>query len=90
MPSFIAPSSVPETYRPLSALSGSFDMDAASVEHVRRSHHGHINDQFRPKYFSETDMYVCCNCGDGPKVYSHNPVCVQCHHHACSACAHIK
>jgi hypothetical protein len=30
--------------------------------------------------------YYCCNCGDGPKLYANQPVCVSCHHHVCSYC----
>ncbi|CDM29310.1 hypothetical protein DTO013E5_5995 [Penicillium roqueforti] len=42
------------------------------------------------RYNSATYMYICCGCGDGPKVYNHQPQCVQCSHIACSECKRIK
>lgn len=40
--------------------------------------------------YSQTYMYVCCKCQDGPKVYNVQPQCVICHHEACSACIYVK
>lgn len=42
------------------------------------------------KLYNQTYMYVCCNCNDGPKVYDVQPVCVICHHKACSGCTQVK
>ncbi|KAJ5833401.1 hypothetical protein N7474_001712 [Penicillium riverlandense] len=39
---------------------------------------------------SDTYMYICCQCDDGPKVYNHQPQCVVCDHNACSACYYVK
>ncbi|CAI7567912.1 unnamed protein product [Penicillium discolor] len=35
---------------------------------------------------SLTYLYICCGCGDGPKVYNHQPICVPCNHQACGNC----
>ncbi|KAL4736359.1 hypothetical protein BDV11DRAFT_194060 [Aspergillus similis] len=91
MPSYLAPSQVPETYRPLSAFSGSFDMETSLAFNVTRSHRGHSISQFqRPNHFSNSSLYICCKCNDGPKVFSHNVQCVMCHHYACDLCVHVK
>ncbi|KAL4763766.1 uncharacterized protein BDW70DRAFT_120598 [Aspergillus foveolatus] len=91
MPSYLAPSQIPEAYRPLSALSGSFDMETSPALHYTRSHRGHGISQFqRPNYFSSSSLYICCKCNDGPKVYTHNVQCVMCHHIACDLCTHVK
>lgn len=37
-----------------------------------------------------TDLYICCSCGDGPKVYQHHARCVMCNHDACRYCTHVK
>ncbi|KAJ5619352.1 hypothetical protein N7510_003336 [Penicillium lagena] len=39
---------------------------------------------------SDTYMYICCQCDDGPKVYNHQPQCVVCDHDACSLCYYVK
>ncbi|EKV12972.1 hypothetical protein PDIG_31990 [Penicillium digitatum PHI26] len=35
-------------------------------------------------------MYICCSCGDGPKVYNIQPRCVVCNHTVCSKCQEVK
>lgn len=40
--------------------------------------------------YSQTYMYICCKCHDGPKVHNVQPVCVVCNHKACSYCTHVK
>ncbi|KAJ5176657.1 uncharacterized protein N7482_002534 [Penicillium canariense] len=42
------------------------------------------------QYYSETYMYICCKCHDGPKVYNVQPQCVVCHHEACGECQQVK
>lgn len=37
-----------------------------------------------------TSLYLCCGCGDGPKVYEHHCRCIVCQHDACDACTYIK
>ncbi|KAL2013694.1 hypothetical protein VTN00DRAFT_1219 [Thermoascus crustaceus] len=37
-----------------------------------------------------TYMYICCNCGDGPKVYKNQPRCIMCEHTACENCEQVK
>ncbi|KAJ5518198.1 hypothetical protein LT330_005900 [Penicillium expansum] len=37
-----------------------------------------------------TYMYICCECGDGPKVFNVQPKCVVCNHAACGNCEEIK
>ncbi|KAJ5134182.1 hypothetical protein N7448_000796 [Penicillium atrosanguineum] len=41
-------------------------------------------------YYTETYMYICCNCNDGPKVFNVQPVCVVCNHVACDSCTNVK
>ena len=31
-------------------------------------------------------MYVCCKCGDGPKLFANQPSCVNCGHIVCEYC----
>ncbi|KAL2821339.1 hypothetical protein BDW59DRAFT_110093 [Aspergillus cavernicola] len=38
----------------------------------------------------EISMWICCNCGDGPKVSHHETVCIACHHISCSTCRYVK
>lgn len=40
--------------------------------------------------YSQTYMYICCKCQDGPKVYNVQPVCVVCNHEACYCCTYVK
>ncbi|KAJ5099426.1 hypothetical protein N7532_006427 [Penicillium argentinense] len=40
--------------------------------------------------YSQTYMYICCQCHDGPKVYNVQPQCVNCNHMACSVCTYVK
>ncbi|EAW12753.1 uncharacterized protein ACLA_011800 [Aspergillus clavatus NRRL 1] len=42
------------------------------------------------KVYSNTYMYICCQCGDGPKVYNVQPQCIICQHIACSSCREVK
>ncbi|PYH98498.1 hypothetical protein BO71DRAFT_395278 [Aspergillus ellipticus CBS 707.79] len=35
-------------------------------------------------------LYYCCQCGDGPKIYEHQPRCVLCQHVVCSGCKPAK
>ncbi|KAJ5360487.1 hypothetical protein N7517_009678 [Penicillium concentricum] len=42
------------------------------------------------RYNSETYMYICCACNDGPKIYNHQPQCVNCEHMACGSCTYVK
>ncbi|KXG49897.1 uncharacterized protein PGRI_058650 [Penicillium griseofulvum] len=42
------------------------------------------------RYNSETYMYICCACNDGPKIYNHQPQCVSCNHMACGNCTYVK
>ncbi|KAL5359390.1 hypothetical protein BJX96DRAFT_174308 [Aspergillus floccosus] len=42
------------------------------------------------KIYTQTYMYICCQCHDGPKVYNVQPQCVNCHHSACSNCTYVK
>lgn len=35
-------------------------------------------------------LYICCKCGDGPKVWDVQPQCICCEHSACSSCTYVK
>lgn len=91
MPSLYYPSQALETYRP---LPSSCAMDSSPIEHFPHSPQslsGHRHSRLRrPNYYSNASMYVCCGCGDGPKVWDNNPVCVICHHVACGDCELVK
>ncbi|KAJ5794927.1 hypothetical protein N7457_001526 [Penicillium paradoxum] len=41
-------------------------------------------------YVANTYMYICCSCGDGPKIYDHQPQCVICNHMSCRSCEYVK
>lgn len=35
--------------------------------------------------------YICCKCGDGPKVYyDHQPLCINCNHVVCENCESVR
>ncbi|PYH48943.1 uncharacterized protein BP01DRAFT_116753 [Aspergillus saccharolyticus JOP 1030-1] len=36
------------------------------------------------------NLYFCCRCGDGPKVYENQPKCINCEHVVCSNCVPVK
>lgn len=40
--------------------------------------------------YGGTHLFVCCHCGDGPKVYQHQTRCVLCNHDPCSRCMLVK
>ncbi|KAL3468975.1 hypothetical protein BJX99DRAFT_265633 [Aspergillus californicus] len=59
-----------ESYKP---LSSSFEMDESPIEHISypqqvlNTHdHGHARQN---NYYSNGTMWICCRCGDGPKIY---------------------
>ncbi|KAL4961804.1 uncharacterized protein BDV14DRAFT_179686 [Aspergillus stella-maris] len=91
--SYNVPSQTLESYQPLPAA---LDMETSLVEHIPcspRHHHSHghgLNGSHRPNYYSSAHMWVCCGCGDGPKLYSNQTVCVICSHSACSYCEGVK
>ncbi|KAK9618328.1 hypothetical protein V6Z94_005359 [Aspergillus fumigatus] len=35
-------------------------------------------------------MYICCQCGDGPKLYNLHPRREACNHIVCSSCMAVK
>lgn len=37
-----------------------------------------------------THMYICCKCGDGPKIFENQPRCIMCEHTACPNCEQVK
>ncbi|KAJ5906882.1 uncharacterized protein N7473_003798 [Penicillium subrubescens] len=42
------------------------------------------------QFYTQTYMYICCQCGDGPKVYNNQPRCIGCDHEACGSCTQVK
>ncbi|KAE8378603.1 hypothetical protein BDV26DRAFT_188705 [Aspergillus bertholletiae] len=36
------------------------------------------------------NLYICCKCSDGPKLYEIQPQCVICNHYVCQDCVHVK
>ncbi|KAL2852149.1 hypothetical protein BJX68DRAFT_59805 [Aspergillus pseudodeflectus] len=91
MPSSIYHASqVLESYTP---LFGSAEVDTISSGHA--SHHHHVlsaydNGSTRGHNYSSSEMYICCRCGDGPKVWAHQPTCVMCNHTSCDDCTRVK
>ncbi|EEH21675.2 hypothetical protein PABG_03891 [Paracoccidioides brasiliensis Pb03] len=47
-------------------------------------------ENFHAGIHSSTDLYICCICGDGPKVFQNQGRCVNCDHDVCGYCARIK
>ncbi|KAL5052284.1 hypothetical protein BDW71DRAFT_170602 [Aspergillus fruticulosus] len=41
-------------------------------------------------YYAASDIWVCCQCGDGPKVYTHSTQCVVCNHAVCESCTRVN
>ncbi|KAL5334358.1 hypothetical protein BJX70DRAFT_402652 [Aspergillus crustosus] len=92
MPSLLrSPSQVSETYK---ALPGPYDLDTSPVNHLpgsRQAFHSQSHSSIRRRnYYSQLNMWICCGCGDGPKVHSHQSTCVVCHHDVCSSCTEVK
>ncbi|KAL4952250.1 hypothetical protein BDW69DRAFT_24338 [Aspergillus filifer] len=91
--SYNIPPQTLESYQPLPAA---IDMETSLVEHIpcsqRRYHnHGHgLNGSHRPNYYSSAQMWICCGCGDGPKLLSNQTVCVICSHAVCTCCTEVK
>ncbi|KAL2809558.1 hypothetical protein BJX63DRAFT_435031 [Aspergillus granulosus] len=84
MSSFVYRSSqVLEDYEPL------FSSATSSVEHV--SHPQHILSSYgHMSIRTHASMYICCQCGDGPKLYVNQAACCECHHVACDGCTLVK
>lgn len=40
--------------------------------------------------YSQAYIYICCKCGDGPKLWDNQPSCVSCEHVACGNCTYVK
>ncbi|KAL4736725.1 hypothetical protein BDV11DRAFT_193314 [Aspergillus similis] len=41
-------------------------------------------------YYTASDLWICCRCGDGPKVYTHSAQCVMCTHLVCESCTRVN
>jgi hypothetical protein len=39
---------------------------------------------------NNSELYMCCGCGDGPKVWTIQPQCIICDHIACGSCIPVK
>lgn len=37
-------------------------------------------------YGPKTYYYYCCQCNNGPKIWNHEIICIDCHHEACAYC----
>ncbi|KAJ5104938.1 hypothetical protein NUU61_002285 [Penicillium alfredii] len=87
----VSPSSSPRPLLPLPST-----MDLTALPHVRSSLLHEDQTRFSPAsvgpthLYSQTYMYICCKCNDGPKVYNHQPRCVVCSHEACGGCTYVK
>ncbi|KAL1958708.1 hypothetical protein VTO42DRAFT_4051 [Malbranchea cinnamomea] len=74
-----------------SVLRGSPEaLEHDAIANVYSSPVSHIMDSPYPIRGRPTDLYICCSCGDGPKVYQHHARCVMCNHDACQYCTHVK
>lgn len=49
-----------------------------------------LRDFSGPTVKCATDLYICCSCGDGPKIYQNQGRCVNCNHDVCGYCTHVK
>ncbi|KAL2220095.1 hypothetical protein M432DRAFT_298693 [Thermoascus aurantiacus ATCC 26904] len=90
VPSTLPP--IPETYEATVSRSGhelASATDYLSVSNVLNwSHPTRLSTSART--YGHTYMYICCVCGDGPKVFNVQPKCVMCNHTACSNCEQVK
>ncbi|KAL4788674.1 hypothetical protein BJX76DRAFT_315386 [Aspergillus varians] len=92
MSSYFNPSS--QTLETCQTLSGSFDTNTSLIEHIHGSqqlfrYRDHNRTQ-RQGYYSSVQMWICCQCGDGPKLLPNQSQCVECHHSVCSSCSSAK
>ncbi|KAL4808720.1 hypothetical protein BDV18DRAFT_157661 [Aspergillus unguis] len=78
MPSTLYPSQTLSTYRPLPGSACEMSTSTSLMELPRSpmfdDHVHSVRNMRRPNYYSNTEMYICCNCGDGPKVYNVQPI----------------
>ncbi|KAJ0416276.1 hypothetical protein BJY00DRAFT_317045 [Aspergillus carlsbadensis] len=83
-------SQVLECYTP---LFGSAEMDTKTSSSEHLSHPQHILSSYSQmpirQHNSDTEMYICCQCGDGPKVFSIQPTCVECSHFCCDSANYL-
>ena len=52
------------------------------------NYHGHGLTE--PVMNSGTNLYYCCKCNDGPKLFNNQPQCVMCEHRVCPSCLPAK
>ncbi|KAL3468633.1 hypothetical protein BJX64DRAFT_10908 [Aspergillus heterothallicus] len=83
------PSQVLEHYKP---LFGSAEMDTdfdghASHPRAMLDSYGHMPIR---SHYSDEVMYICCQCGDGPKLFANQPLCCSCNHKPCNICTLVK
>ncbi|KAL4896093.1 hypothetical protein BDV59DRAFT_199305 [Aspergillus ambiguus] len=84
--------------RPLSPVTSTMDEESAyhrpSMPYSTEPDHyfgGRSSRDVRVnKIYTQTYMYICCQCQDGPKVYNVQPQCVSCNHVVCSNCTYVK
>lgn len=87
---------IPSAPLPLPSLSA-MGRDSTQIKHHGLYHRGPSsaligNPDMNGTYAAPADghLYICCQCGDGPKIYEVQPQCVCCHHRACSHCTHVS
>ncbi|KAL5335515.1 hypothetical protein BJX70DRAFT_374931 [Aspergillus crustosus] len=56
---------------------------------AHRHNHNHTSPH-RSNYYSNTEMWICHMCHDGPKVYNNQTTCVMCGHDVCFNCTRVK
>lgn len=78
-----------DTQKGLSIMTA--DAELPEIRPLSRQGHAALPSRLGgSQLYSQTYMYVCCQCRDGPKVYNVQPVCVVCNHKACSCCTYVK
>ncbi|KAL3470568.1 hypothetical protein BJX99DRAFT_239260 [Aspergillus californicus] len=64
----------------------------AEKEPAHRAEEEHLvqEPKNRASYSYTHGLWICCQCGDGPKYYSNQVACWECHHYSCPNCTLVK
>ncbi|PYI08090.1 hypothetical protein BO78DRAFT_417109 [Aspergillus sclerotiicarbonarius CBS 121057] len=75
---------------PVNAVGGLQKSYQASILTISKGPDGVGYRETSDRVLGRPNLYFCCQCGDGPKLYQNQPQCRVCHHIACSSCKPAK
>ncbi|RAK98836.1 uncharacterized protein BO80DRAFT_146037 [Aspergillus ibericus CBS 121593] len=76
----------------MASLRGCNTLQRPTLYHadVRQHYMPSVNSQQLQGTVGHSNLYFCCQCGDGPKLYQNQPKCVICNHAVCQSCKPAK